>query len=412
MPTALLTFLGGMRDKAATNKPIYQSADYLFPTGEIQRTDFFAAALKRQQVFEQILIFGTGTSIWEKLAEDAGKLDLALELLAQTDETKGGNGICPENLNKLEQALCSDWKTEVILFAGVPSITSKNVETELMHYVEVLQRIRSEEILLDFTHGFRSMPMLLNSALDFWQSMSPIRIPIRLVYGEYNNRNKSPVHYLDGIQQSMKVAQSVRLFFEKLDGSELADQVGDFWPSGKQTLNRFTVRLQENRLNQIETPLRELSGALKHMSHPEAAPPWFHPIRKRLETWTSNLLQATLPLTLEKLAQELTTNRLHAQAIMALDEALLEAILIARKQPSRELTVDERNGIFKEALRGLDRDLNTSLWRLHNLRNFVAHGARQDLKQGGRPQGSVAAQLPRFFTLIHPILEHPNQYFG
>ena len=68
--------------------------------------------------------------------------------------------------------------------------------------------------------------------------------------------------------------------------------------------------------------------------------------------------------------------------------------------------------IFKEALRGLDRDLNTALWRLHNLRNFVAHGARQDLKQGGRPQGSVAAQLPKFFTLIHPILEHPSQYFG
>ena len=72
MSTALLTFLGGMRDKAEKNKPVYQRANYEFPSGTVESTDYFAAALRQQHDFEQILVFGTKTSIWEKLAQDAG----------------------------------------------------------------------------------------------------------------------------------------------------------------------------------------------------------------------------------------------------------------------------------------------------------------------------------------------------
>ena len=412
MSTALLTFLGGMRDKAEKNKPVYQRANYEFPSGTVESTDYFAAALRQQHDFEQILVFGTKTSIWEKLAQDAGDEELALEIFSQTEQELDGEGVRLETLGELQQLLSAEWETEVFLCASESSITSENVEDEMMRYVEMLQKIRTEEVLFDFTHGFRSMPMLLSSAVNFWQSLDPVRKPIKMVYGEFNKGGNSNVHYLDGIHQSLKVAQAVRLFFEKMDGSELAQLVHTFWPSGERALSALTMRLQENRLNQIEEPLRQLSNALKHMSHPEDAPAWFNPIRLRLTEWTKNIQQNNLPLTLASLAWELRTNRLHAQAIMALDEALLEAILMARKQSSENLTAEERNKIFKEALRDLEKELGDSLWKLHNLRNFVAHGARPDRKQQGRPVGSPSGQLPQFFQLLQPILANPERYFA
>ena len=408
--TSLITFLGGARGKDQNNKAVYQQTPYEFPNGAIATTDYFAEALRQQEDFQEILIFGTKTSIWEKLAEDAGDLELALAVLEKTDESTGGSGIDHELLYKVQAKLSDFWGKKVILHAGEKSITAENAQQELLRYVGVLEQIEGEEILLDFTHGFRSMPMLLNSAIDFWQAMQPVQTPLRLVYGEFNRQGNSPVHYLDDIAQSQKAAESVKLFFEKLDGTELANLVKEFWPSGHKALVAFTLRIQENRLNEIENPLRQLRNALKNMANLQGAPAWFQPVHKRLGDWTQSIFAASLPQILGNLAAELAANRLHAQAVMALDEALLEAILIANKQTSRELSFEERNELFRQTVSGSDKNFKENLWKIHNLRNFVAHSGRKDLGQIQRPVGSVAEQFGRLHSFLKPILSHPERY--
>jgi len=61
--TSLITFLGGARGKDQNNKAVYQQTPYEFPNGAIATTDYFAEALRQQEDFQEILIFGTKTSI-------------------------------------------------------------------------------------------------------------------------------------------------------------------------------------------------------------------------------------------------------------------------------------------------------------------------------------------------------------
>jgi CRISPR-associated Csx2 family protein len=410
--TSLITFLGGTRGKDQHNKAVYQQTPYEFPNGAIATTDYFAEALRQQEDFQEILIFGTKTSIWEKLAEDAGDLELALTVLEKTDESAGGSGIDHDLLYRVQDKLSECWGKKVVLHAGEKSITAENAQQELLRYVGVLEQIEGEEILLDFTHGFRSMPMLLNSAIEFWQAMQPVQTPLRLVYGEFNRQGNSSVHYLDDISQSQKAAQSVKLFFEKFDGTELANLVTEFWPSGRKALIAFTRKIQENRLNEIEDPLRQLRNALNNMANLQGAPPWFQPVHQRLGGWIKSVLQSKLPQTLASLAAELAGNRLYAQAIMALDEALLEAILIANKQTSRELSFEERNELFRQTVSGVDKNFKEQFWKLHNLRNFVAHSGRKDISQVQRPVGSPAEQFWKLHVFLKPVLSNPEHYLS
>jgi len=410
MKTALLTFLGGRRNKPRDNNTIYESTAYQFPDGSLETTDYFAAALRHKHHFSQIVILGTATSIWDKLADDAGDLELALEIIPQTDEVQG-LGLMIESLKKLEILLTASWGTEVILFAGEGGITSENAQQEMMRYVEILQKIQADEILLDFTHGFRPMPMLLNSALQFWQSLQTIHTPIRMVYGEFSQHGDSTVHYLDDIQHSMKVAQAVRLFFEKMDGSELAGLVEGFWPSGCRYLKELTERLQENKLNQIGSPLRQFSNSLQKMSHLEQAPPWFKPIRIRLIQWLEIIQNETLPLTLANLAEQFSKNRLHTQAIIALHEAMVEQFLLARNQSSRNLSDRERKDIIEEAKWELGEEFRNSFDDLQKLRNFVAHGAREVRSQKNYHY-SLSEYFKKHFNALYPVMLQPKRYFS
>lgn len=408
--TTLLTFLGGNRGKDPS-KPTYTPARYQFPDEAVEETDYFAEALRRQGSFAQIVILGSRTSIWEKLAVEAEEEALGWKILEQVDESGGGKGITEENLRQLQEALASHWQQDVLLYAGEPSITAENAQQEMMRYVQVLKQVTGQEILLDFTHSFRSMPMLLNSALQFWQALQPNPIPVRLVYGELNHHGTSPVHFLNDIQTTQQVARAVRLFFEKLDGTELATQVQEFWPSGEKALNEITLRLQENRLNQMEQPLRQLRNSLQKMANPAGAPPWFVPVKVQLTEWVGRVLGETLPITLWNLAEELARNGLMAQAVIALDEALLEAILSAQKQSASELTSEEMKERFREAMQALDLQRSQELWQLHHLRNYVAHGGRKDSKQQKDPVGSPTRRFAEFRWILKPIVWAPQNYF-
>jgi CRISPR-associated Csx2 family protein len=408
--TTLITFLGGNRGKDPS-QPTYAPARYQFPGAAVEETDYFAEALRRQRSFAQVVVLGSRTSIWEKLADDAGDEDLALAILEQTEERRGGAGICDAHLQQLQERMTQRWQQDVLLYAGEVSVTAENAQQEMLRYVEVLQQVTGDEVLLDFTHGFRSMPMLLNSALQFWQALRPRPLPVRLVYGELNRHGPSPVHFLDDIQTTQQVARAVRLFFEKLDGTELATQVQEFWPSGQKALAEITLRLQENRLNQMEQPLRQLRNSLEKMANPAGAPPWFAPVKVQLTEWVESLLGKTLPVTLWNLAKELAQNGLMAQAVIALDEALLEAILSAQKQSASELTSEEMKDRFREAMQALDPQRSQELWQLHHLRNYVAHGGRKDSKQQREPAGSPSKRFDEFHQLLKPIVRAPQDTF-
>ena len=377
-PTTLLSFLGGNRGKDP-KRPVYEQANYRFPDGSEVCSDYFAEAIVRSGQFQlkQVLLFGTHTSVWERLVQEAN-LDLASAILERTD---GGmsTGVTDEQLHQVERLLAEQWGVEVHAYAGDLAINESNALDELAAYDRMLAKIPdSHEVLFDFTHGFRSLAMLLTVALRFRGAIhhQPHLRAVRLIYGELNHNAPSPVHVLDDLWKGLQVAQAARLFLEKFAGEELAGMLESDWPAGAKAIRKLSERVQSNLFLEFEEPLRQLQSALHDL--PEPCPDWLAMLAHSLERFHRRLTAKTLPEILLKLAEMLMEHHLAGQAYIALDEALSETVLIANGKASENLTDSERRDLFRENVEQLpDRRLARQIWRIHNTRNTVAHAGRK-----------------------------------
>ncbi len=276
--------------------------------------------------------------------------DLYLEILDRI-EGSSAKGITDNQVERVQNLLEHRWQTNVSIYAGEVGVTQENAFAELMRYEEMLSLIpRENEVLLDFTHGFRSMPILLMSALRFRSALAgQVNLRgVRLIYGELNRDRPSPVHVLDDIWTGLKVAQAARLFFEKFEGEELAQEVAPFWPKGEKAIRRLSKIIQANMFDRIEDPLRQLGNAIKASN--SDAPPWFASVKQKLKELHKRLHRPTLPCVLLNLSMLLKENRLPGQAYIALDETLTEAILEANQCRSEKLTDEDRRGICKDTI--------------------------------------------------------------
>ena len=166
-PLTLLSFLGGNRGKDS-KRPVYKQASYRFPDGSEVCSDYFAEAIVRSGQFQlkQVLLLGTRTSVWERLVQEVD-LDLASAILERTDGDTPA-GVTDEQLHQVEHLLAEQWRMEVHAYAGELAINESNALDELAAYDRMLAKIPdSHEVLFDFTHGFRSLAMLLTVALRF-----------------------------------------------------------------------------------------------------------------------------------------------------------------------------------------------------------------------------------------------------
>ncbi|HIL15783.1 MAG TPA: TIGR02221 family CRISPR-associated protein [Deltaproteobacteria bacterium] len=401
-PITLLSFLGGNRGKDS-KRPVYEQANYRFPDGSEVCSDYFAEAIVRSGQFQlkQVLLLGTRTSVWERLVQEVD-LDLASAILERTDGDTPA-GVTDEQLHQVERLLAEQWGMEVHAYAGELAINESNALDELVAYDAMLAKIPdSHEVLFDFTHGFRSLAMLLTVALRFRGAIHQqhhLRT-VRLIYGEFSRDAPSPVHVLDDLWKGLQVSQAAQLFLEKFAGEELAEMLELDWPVGAKAIRKLSERVQSNLFLEFEEPLRQLHNALNNL--PQPCPDWLAMLAHALEHFHHRLTAPTLSGILLRLAELLMEHHLAGQAYTALDEALTEIVLMAHGKESRNLTDDDRRQLFRETVEQLpDRRLAHQLWRIHNTRNTVAHAGRKIHRDN--PGNAVAPG--RFLHEFHGLAE-------
>ena len=147
MSVTLLSFLGGNRG-LEKGKPAYSEAKYQYQN-KIHKTALFTEALLdiKEKNINQVIIFGTKTSIWEYLLSEENNEDIYLDVL---QEVESEQGISKQLLNKCQSIVSQKWGMPIILYAGESGITDKNAGSEMINYVEILNQVNAgNEILLD-----------------------------------------------------------------------------------------------------------------------------------------------------------------------------------------------------------------------------------------------------------------------
>lgn len=366
----------------------YQSTKYVFPDKREFETKKFEEALieLKYRDFSKAILVGTATSAWEMLAE--GNDDLCMELM----EARQNRSFSDELKKELELYLSEKLQIPVVIKYHTDKI-DEDTSLEIFNlYSSIVPEITDENILVDITHSFRSMPILLYQALQFSVSQNERIKNVELVYGEYISDAKcSYVRNLSSYWKYSQITNAVSIFEEKLDGFLLANLIEKEWAAGSKAIRRFSEIVQTNFCLQIVDVSRQLRNSLK--KYPENAPSYLDKVKNSVEKICGLICpdDKKLSASLYDFSKFLYEHKLNVQAVICLQVAVETSICEKFASESRIGDYDWWKNYGQNELRKIeDRDkkeLKNPLTNLEYFRNQVAHGGAKN-RDGNFPSAS------------------------
>lgn len=372
----------------------YQSTRYVFPGKKEFETKKFAEALLvlKYRDFSKVILVGTKTSAWEMFAE--GNDDLCMNLM----EARSTQSFSEDLKKELECYLSEKLQIPVVIKYHTDKI-DEDTSLEIFNlYSSIVPEITDENILVDITHGFRSMPILLYQAMQFSVSQNEKIKNVELVYGEYTSDEKcSYVRNLTSYWKYSQITNAVLIFEEKLDGFALAGLIEKDWESGSKAIKRFSEVVQTNFCLQIVEVYRQLKNSLK--KYPENAPAYLGKVKNSVEKICKliNSENKKLSLSLYEFSKFLYEHKLNVQAVICLQVSVETAICEHFASENQLGDYDWWKDYGQNELRKIEsenkKDLKIPLTNLEYFRNQVAHGGAKN-KDGNFPN---AVNIPNTY---------------
>ena len=398
MAYTLISFIGTGRPDSG-----YAETEYHFPDGTLKRTGLFLEALFacKYKDINKLILLGTCTSRWDQLIKD--DIKPLHQAIAEAVKTKTG----------FSAALYAEFRmylqnrfnvSEVIIAMHTDTIDEISVEFVFKTYHSLLKEIDSDsDILLDITHSFRSMPILLYQALQF----AFIGKNIELVYGELQNK-VSIVRNLSGYWAIAQISHALTLFRTKCDGTLLASLVKPYSIILSRCIQHITEIIQTNFSLQITEVITRIEKAFfpKDIKNcvEEVQPSWMNEVKEELQKFVELHDIHSDARTLFRFADFLMSKQLNTQAIITLQIAVeigIAEYAIRYKGASSDVKGDyswwqhEGRSLLHEVY-NYNFDIKRDLKALENMRNQIAHGgARQPYKKGYPSAANISAIYQR-----------------
>ncbi|UTC65318.1 TIGR02221 family CRISPR-associated protein [Treponema sp. OMZ 788] len=397
MNTTLITSLGtGMYGKEGYRQTIYH-----FASGIQRENNMFLRAVLDSKLYDigKIIIIGTRTSSWDILAEDLGDTDFWMQL---KDECSS-QGISDASLNSLQNLLTDFYNFPVLLSAHNPVICKDTIDELFPLYINAIDQAgEDDDILLDITHGFRSMPIFMYQSLLF--KFSHTSRHIQIIYGEFIKSDQiSYVRDLSSYWELSQITEAKNRFFMQLDGKLIAEKLDSHWPKGAKCIRALSGIVECNFALQIPIILNQIGNVLKDA--PES-PSWIEDIKTFLEEFKRKVSDKTLAKTLYNYASFLAEKKLFVQAVIALQISVeVKIITLFDKEDSDYIGNYEKwQDTYKKEYHNLRKkfEYKKKLNRLEELRNQIAHGGSISRYQGGSPQAVNTEKI--FYSVQKPVL--------
>lgn len=397
MSKTLITSLGsGMYAKGS-----YRTTTYRFLNGKEHTCALFLDALLTvDPAIKQVEIIGTSTSSWDVLCELCEDTWLRIR-----GECESPDGMLESSHDSVLRCLGERYPgvafslhvhTSVLGVATAEHIFSK--------YQEVAAKIEEGvPVVLDITHGFRSMPLLVWQAL---QQISERLCSVQVLYGEYLPDEKiSYVRDLSSYWTFAEIAKARQAFISKLDGFALADYLEPYWEKGAKAIRQLSGVVASNFALQIPAVLRQINNAV--VEKIEGVPQWVLLVRDFLEEFYKRLSekQQHHEVVLEY-ARALRERKLYTQAVIA-QQIAVELFIAGDNYGDYEWWKNTGRTILKTSKRRLPRNTQEALSRLEELRNQIAHGGyKSTYGGGGFPQyENIPNTMTRTFGAIEELFE-------
>jgi CRISPR-associated Csx2 family protein len=413
----LISFVGtGQYNKKGEHEG-YKTAEYQFPNGKVFKTSLFLEALLQAEYrkIEKIILMGTNTSNWDVLLADMrsgsdGKPEDYTELwarLLEECESDNAGGITEESRELLEKALTQKTGIPVAVKYHTPEIDASTIPEIFPVYSSLVKELaEGTDILLDITHGFRSMPLLAYQALQFGSAGDAQR-KVELIYGEIRPNGTSPARDLSDYWRLSDISAAKNLFFRKLDAKRLAPFLHDEWGEGETLLNRFSAIVECNLSLDMPRWIQDMKKALSRQLKGTEAD-WILELRDFLEKGIIKKIDTRLTSDiLRAFSRLLEEHDLRIQAIITL-QAALETRTIEYYGSAGEIgDYKAWQDIYQKKYQVKRRELSqkSPLGTLEWVRNGIAHGGYKDNKGKSFTSQEIWAALKNSKNAV-------QEYFG
>lgn len=263
MSKTLISFLGTgqVQNSNGTKMREYRKTKYSIDGEVVGESSFVFSLLMDHYKFDNIILIGTVKSMWEAVYHYYCEknnvecdYDEYFKLAEVIENANHQSELHILDLSKVKEVLGQNSEALVI-----PYGLNRKEQIEIFNTVSsAFERFeKGDEIILDVTHSFRSLPLFATSLINYIQSFSDKDIHFNKVY--YGMLEVMGEH--DGIAPIVDISTAVELqnwttaafsFKEYGKGSLLADLLGD--EEGK-IIKIFSDAVNINYLNEIRTRL-------------------------------------------------------------------------------------------------------------------------------------------------------------
>lgn len=279
MARVLISFLGTgalIGDRSARQ---YRVANYRFDDSDKDfRYSFVAAAIHTKYQVDKIFLLGTVHSMWDEVYSYFGSKNnhfnenIWCEISDYCTAANHKSELTIPHIEHIEAALGNGSKVIPIRY-GLNSQEireNSNIILGLEHYLE-----KGDELIIDITHSFRSLPMYVMNLLIYLRNVSEKKIRIsHICYGMLEMVSElgySPIVEMKNILEANDWISGAYSFLEFGDAYKIAELLGSIDENLKQKLVEFSNVKNLNYLAALENQCQQLLSIRKNEHLPRIA---------------------------------------------------------------------------------------------------------------------------------------------
>lgn len=260
MRKVLISFLGTANEHI-NGKREYRTAKYRLSDGKEYNSTFLASVLKDYFDIDTTILVGTVKSMWEEVyrAFSTGDKDedYYVELGDYCYHADHKTPLELPDINKLSSAIGPQARVVLIHYG----LTKQEVEQNQAIILELERFLKNnDEVYVDITHSFRSLPLFLLNALIYIHTVSNKRITIKQIcYGMFEASKElgfTPVVELEGILDTVDWIVGAYAFKEYGNAYKISEILSDSDRSTANILAQFSNMMNLNHLFGIQHQTR------------------------------------------------------------------------------------------------------------------------------------------------------------
>ena len=396
MAKILISFLGTGSPNKNSNEQSpnssdrqYRTAKYHFSNNEESEHTFVAAALAEHNNIDKVILIGTVHSMWEEVyryfTEKNRKIlneDIYFQILEHCENATHKSKLTLPHKELIEQSIGSKAKIILIKYGINDEETQENINTVLGIEQELNER---DEVIVDITHSFRSLPILIMNLLIYLQTVSKKKIKISHVYYGMLEVSRelghTPVTELSSMLDISKWITGAYAFENFGNAYQIADLIESENKDVSERLRRFSNLMNLNHLGLLKSEINSLK-AIKNTTYRTLIPSLIiTPIVNRFIAQFDNI--RTLSLFQLRLAKWQFEHHNYTAAYISVIESIITYTCEINNKDwqKREIREEAKDALRKQNNTWRVQGELTNIFRETNhIRNSLAHSIETDTR--------------------------------